>query len=226
MRYILIFITALFVLSWPLCAQENEEDPRSLEFHTMPFTLLDFSPRLRLGAEYRINQRFACALDCGFGNNDLNGWVLRETIWKNDYSFFEVRPELKYYFPRPDEITEFYVATELFFIKTGSILNNGYYHPEDQSFIVYYDKATFSKQKAGLHFKGGFTLSFSRFDFDFYGGMGIAYRNIDYSHEINPSPEEDPVFEEWFGHAYKYEGGVVLPHITVGCKLGINLWRE
>jgi len=227
MRNILLFLTSLFVLSGPLCAQDNEENYKSLEFHTMPFTLLDLSPRFRLGAEYRITQRFSCVLDCGFGNNDLNGWVLRETVWKNDYSFIEVRPELKYYFPKADDITSFYVATELFYIRTNSILKDGYYHPENQPFVICYELATFNRQKAGLHIKGGVTLSFSRFDFDFYGGLGIASREINYSHITNPETEEEDIFfEEGFNNSYKYEGGSILPHLTLGCKIGMVLWKD
>ena len=77
--------------------------------------MIDHNPRLRVGVEYISDKKLGYSIDFGMGNNFLNHWRLNGLVWGQDYSFFEVRPEIKYLFKNTQK-SYTYAAFEFFFI--------------------------------------------------------------------------------------------------------------
>jgi hypothetical protein len=226
MKRIVIAIVILISCGPGLIAQSKESTNKSFELHTMPLTLADYTPRLRLGAEYNASDKIGYCVELGIGNYFLNSNQLVARGSSNDYLFYEIRTEVKYYFNTNKSNHSLYYSVELFYINMTDVFENNSYYPENTSGSIFYTKATFYKQKYGLHVKGGIKLiAFKRIDFDIYAGIGVARRNIDYKNVINPNtdyPEDD-----WgIGIGHKFEGKYTIFHATMGCKIGVILWKN
>ncbi|MCF6241100.1 MAG: PorT family protein [Bacteroidales bacterium] len=196
--------------------------PQKAGMYIMPYTLIDYTPRWRIGFLYYNGAHWSYNLGLGLGNHKLNKQRADDMSLSYDYLFSEIRPEIKYYF-HPKKYFRYYVSGEVFAIFMFDTKTNAYYHKKNANLIVYYDRAEFYKQKYGLNIKNGIELiAWSFLRFDFYLGLGIAYRNISYKNVINPNEGEYYVFEEWWGHAYKYEGQKINPNLTLGLNIGIE----
>ena len=92
--------------------------------------MIDYTPRLRFELEYFSNKKLGYSIDLGIGNYFLNKGRLEGMIWGKDYSFFEIRPEIKYALKRNKYYT-FYCATEFFYLKLSDNLQSGHYQKEN-----------------------------------------------------------------------------------------------
>jgi hypothetical protein len=101
----------------------------TLDIHVVPLVLLDGNPRLRLGTEYHPHNRLGYSLEVGVGSSSMNSYRFSNSIWGQDYSFFEIRPEIKWYKkkPGPDEL---YYSAELFYVKMTDKLSHQLFYPE------------------------------------------------------------------------------------------------
>jgi len=223
MNKFIAIVLLLFFFSPKIYSQSKEKNYK-IEIHTTPSTMFDFTPRLRMGVEYQQSDKFAYSLDFGLGNYFLNQYILNDDDLKHDYRFWEIRPELKYYFFKPNNVVSMYCAAELFYLKNSSTIYDSYYYTKNSSLNINYDRATFQKQKMGAHIKAGLKLvANNKISFDFYVGGGIAYRTINYTNIINPRFEEaNETDNEWwdFGLGTKEEGNMKLFHVSLGFKLG------
>lgn len=196
---------------------------QAIEIHIMPTSLIDYSPRLRFGVTYSPNEIWNYSLDYGIGNDAINHYRLDELEWSDQYHLYEFRPEVKYYYFRTHYRVQLYLAAECFYIHIKDHFQDDYYYAADANEATTYTQATFRKQKYGFHIKNGLRLiAMRKFNFDFYGGIGIAYRDISYTNVIgsNITYEED---EEWWPTNYKDEGSAILFHVTLGFKIGFTL---
>lgn len=217
-----IFLSLFFIQN--CFSQENCEVRNWLTFKVMPFSMIDYTPRLRLGLEYKSNKKLGYSIDFGIGNNFLNQWRLNGMIWGQEYSFFEIRPEVKYLFKNSQNYY-FYGAMEFFYIDMKDFLESGHYEKENSNVETTYESATFNKQKYGLHLKGGMNIIVSnRLNFDFYGGFGFAKRTISYTDVVNPVDGTEPIFVEWIPQPYLFEGESIIFHMTLGVKIGYTFW--
>ncbi len=199
---------------------QSEEKKPKFEIHTTPLTMVDYTPRLRVGVEYQKSDKFAYGLDFGLGNHFLNQFRLQDDA-KNKYRFWEVRPELKYYFMNSNNPVSLYCAAELFYLNTSSTIYDDHFYPESASTAIVYDRAGFQKQKMGAHLKAGLKIvANNRFSLDFYFGGGIAHRKVNYTHIVNPRTEEFVETNEEWGLGTKKEGNMSLFHVTLGFKVG------
>jgi hypothetical protein len=218
MKSSLFIIGFLMVISLKALSQENYVSQSHLKFNLVPSTMIDPTPRLRFGLEYKAENNFGYSLDYGIGN------YLLSNRWGDGYLFKEIRPEVKYVFHR-QEYQYLYGAMELFYMKMRSDRESGFYQRQD--YIVNFDQATFTKQKIGVHLKGGLNLfAAERFDFDVYIGIGIAEREIVYSDVVNPVIEPGSIFVEWTPQHHLFEGSKVIAHFSLGFKIGYVLWRR
>lgn len=126
-----------------------------------------------------------------------------------------------------------YCGTEFFSIYTEDYMENDWYRKEvytdrvDFYWVTRYEFAKFTRQKYGAHLKFGIKLiAFKKVDFDFFVGLGAAYRMITYSEVIKPVDEEYNAFDEWFSDRNTNEGESVLLHMALGIKVGIILWEK
>jgi len=221
----LLLLSMLLLLTFEIYSQEDYKN-ESIRVKINPLTMIDYTPRLRLGLEYFSNKKLGYSIDLGIGNYFLNKGRLEGLIWGKDYSFFEIRQEIKYALKRNKYYT-FYCATEFFYLKLTDRLQSGHYQKENSNNVIEYESATHIKQKTGVHIKTGVALNLlKRFDIDIYGGMGIAERKINYTNVVNPLEGEGRIFVEWVPQNYLFEGKSTIFHLTMGFKIGYLLWRK
>jgi hypothetical protein len=221
MRKGIIIIIVLMSFTQNLFSQDENAIGKSLEIHTMPLTIIGPSPRLRLGIEYNVGKKLGYSIEIGAGKSFLNnGFAYGWSVGK-DYSFFEIRPEIKYYFLKAtDNYSSLYFATELFYMTKYDVQADDFYYPKNTYSIIKFKKATYRKVKYGIHIKGGIKqLLFKRFDIDLYGGIGVAYKIIDYSNVVNPLYNDGKETEHIL-NLNKQIGESTIIHVTLGCKIG------
>ena len=224
MRWIILLVSLLTVCQ-NADSQSNSWSAGTLDIHIVPLALIDGNPRLRLGMEYHPRKRIGYSLDVGFGNNQILKYRVFGPHWGNDYSFFEIRPEIKWYKSKSSEY-EVYYSAELFYLRMTDHLSNGFFYPEESSTTLSFDEASFTKQKIGLNFKTGIKLLvWKKMILDFYGGIGIAVRDINYADFVNlmyfdsGQIEYGPIPQE-------LEGNYFVAQFPFGFKIGylIKKW--
>ena len=212
-------------ISLQLYSQETEKSINRIDFHFMPFTLIDYTPRIRAGVEMKIHNKIGYCLELGYGNYGLNKnrLIFDGMMWNEDYKFFEIRPELKYYFHSPVSDNNYYSSLELFGIHMTDQMYNGYFHKDNSENTILFDRAVFRKNKLGLHLKaGGNVIACNRLNLDFYFGLGVAWRQIHYQNVVNPTNGIHGWYE-WYAPRYRFEGEGFIFHTTMGCKIGFIL---
>jgi hypothetical protein len=202
-------------------AQQSIGFPGTLDIHLVPLPLIDRNPRLRLGMEYHSRQHLGYSLEAGFGNNQLNQHQLANGPFGNEYSFYEIHPEVKWY-RKEESMFATYFSAGMFYMHMKDKLEHQYYYEDgDPSLPVDYEAASFTKEKIGFQAKAGIKFLFiKRIILDFHEGFGIAYRNISYSNVINPMRPDFSPFEEWFVAPYKNEGRGFVFQLAFGFRIG------
>ena len=207
-----------------------------LSAYVVPLPWIDKNPRLRLGLEYMSNNHMGYSLEVGYGNQHLNAERLGDVVWGQDYSFFEIRPEVKWYrqkdrpFPwylnNPTQLPR-YLAIEVFYQQMNDQLTNNDFSPKAGPTDIAYDDASFKKVKIGATAKVGFkVIIWKKVVLDFYEGLGLAYRKISYTNIVNPIPlDPQSTTEEWWHESYKNEGAYFLFQISLGVRVGYIIGR-
>lgn len=214
---LIVFLTFLVVNE--SLSQNLPTHQRTLDVHLVPLPAIDYNPRWRFGVEYNTAKKLGFNVDVGLGNSSLNSFRLRNLKWGNDYSFIEIRPEMKFLMKR-SESHSFYFSTELFFVSMHDVLLNDYYY-KDGRIAISYDQADFNKTKYGFHFKTGVKFNLDNgLCFDLFGGLGLARRDIFYEDIINPGIIDYEIFGEWWGGGYRYATKETLLSATLGVKIG------
>ena len=182
-----------------------------------------------MGLEYHGYDRMAYSLEIGFGNNLLNQAKLNRVVWGQEYSFFELRPEIKWFAKKKSSLPWYiwttgklprYIAVEGFYQEMHDQLENSDFNPKANAFDIAYEEASFKKIKIGAHVKYGFkVLIWKKVVIDFYEGIGLAYRKISYTNLVNPVLTEDPE-GEWWSQPYKNQGAYFLFQFSVGVRVG------
>ncbi|MBN1118893.1 MAG: hypothetical protein JXA77_16910 [Bacteroidales bacterium] len=226
MKQTLIVFVLFFFCIQRIHAQESFTQYRTVRINIMPLSLIDYTPRLRIGLDFDTKGQFGYSCDFGIGNSKINNGRLDGMIWGKNYSFYEIRPEIKYTLLE-NNYSNLYCATEFFYLLMRDQLESGHYQKENSDFEIEYDYANFRKQKYGAHLKGGVSLSlYERLNVDFYWGIGVAERIIDYTHVLNPVEMTEPIFVEWVPQNYLFEGESVIFHMTMGFKVGYIFRRK
>lgn len=189
-----------------------------LEVHVVPLVFFEKNPRLQVGAEFHPEGRIWYGLDIGFGNNKLSHASLQNSQWGQNYSFFEIMPEIRLDRIEGGWITP-YFAFNPFYLRMRDNLNQDYFYPDDNSNQVSYKTASFEKEKIGAYLKAGSEiLVFKRLVIDLFVGAGMAYRNIQYNNVTEPN--QISIIEEWFSQPYRHQGESFLPQAELGIKIG------
>lgn len=218
-----ILVILLLCISPSLWSQDEGIKKSSTQIYIAPFLMADITPRLRMGVEYNSGRRWAYSMALGAGNSFLNHHRLKGNKWGTRYSLYEIRPEIKYTVYDTGDDLSIYLSSELFYIRMRDDLEKNYFNEdgEDTSYPVYYEKATFHKQKLGIHLKAGFKHIISpKIELDFYGGIGKAYRKIEYRDVVNPVKGEYDYYMKWFSNIYRNPGESIILHLALGCKVG------
>ena len=203
--------------------------------YIVPFPLIDKNPRLRMGFEYHGANHQSYSLEVGYGSSWLNHGWLKRSVWGQDYSFIEIRPEIKWFvqhyrsFPwslkRGVRTLPRYFALEGYFQEMHDRLEDSDFNVKATGENIAYDEAHFKKIKVGLNLKMGTQVVIEkRILIDFYQGFGLAFRQINYSDVVNPSPAvDDGTYEQLLPEPYKDEGGYFLLQLSLGLRIGYLL---
>ena len=224
MRYFRSFLIVwLFLFYVSSVFASDNQFKQKLKVQFVPLPVNDITPRYRFGLFYESGKRVNYSLDIGYGNTFMNKWRIKDSKWEDNYSFYELRPEFQYFLSQ-NQYFSIYGATELFYLQMKSIFTDGVYESE-QGQTVSYARANYNKQKYGAHLKLGVVFhARPRIDVDFFAGIGVAHRKIDYYNVVNAQVEDYVIFTEWFPQTYLYEGETILPHLTGGFKVSWAIW--
>ncbi|MGM0581889.1 MAG: hypothetical protein ACQETL_14480 [Bacteroidota bacterium] len=225
MKQLVLIILLSFLLIHNSFSQEKPAKSNTLIFKVMPLSVLAHYPRHRIGLEYISHNRLGYSFDFGMGNHAMSLKGLNGLKWGKEYSYYEIRPEIKYLFIENKEYF-MYAAIELFHSSAKDVLKSGEYQQEDPFTGIYYESANFSKRKTGTHLKGGVNfIALKRLNVDFYGGIGFAKRSISYTNVVNLEEGVD-IFVEWIPQPDLFEGESIVTHLTLGIKIGYTLWQK
>lgn len=214
MKMLITFLLMIMAVQAAISQSEG-----TLDIHFIPFPLYDRNPRVRMGIEYHGYDRLGYNLEIGIGNTHLNAPRLNGIFGKN-YSFLEIQTELKWYLNDLGAVSK-YFAADVFYLHMKDELENGYYYPAFSTDVIRYENASFMKQKLGILIKGGFKfLIWKRVVIDFYEGVGLALRDIQYTNLTGLSYQEINVIEEWWSPPHLHAGNVVLGQFATGIKIG------
>ncbi len=213
-------------LTCQLNGQDNQSVFKQTQTHIMPFSLIDNTPRLRLGVEYfPLKSGLGYLLDIGAGSTESGSATLRNGHWSENYFLFEVRPEVRYYIDWVLPRVAVYGATELFLISLQCRMTNDHYYPANSVETICYSSANLSRVKYGFHLKGGMKfIPSKKVTVDVYWGFGQATRSITYS-DVKKSQGQGPKKQyDLFGYyTYRSEGEESFPHIALGARFGYIL---
>ncbi|MFK7812675.1 MAG: hypothetical protein AB8B59_09285 [Maribacter sp.] len=175
-----------------------------------------YAPRMRFGYVQHITTHWKAGLDIGYGTKGLSSIFSYGNNTGVEYTLWEVRPEVYYIF-NPEVKTLKYLSVELFYIDQDHVFENDDYNSETNG-KTSYDRADFTRQKYGMHFKFGLFLDMGKhLGFNFFGGIGFRFADKEYSNVINP--QEDNIYNSWFAGPYEREGKVFGFNPSLGIKI-------
>ena len=144
------------------------------------------------------------------------------SVWGEDYSAFEIRPQVKWYFMESRRF-EMYLSVEVFYRKIKDRLVSKYFKFIDQYEYTNYEQADILKEKTGIHVLVGDKIFFTPHMFlEYYIGLGAAHRNHIYSNILNPT-QASPPFREFFQYEYEIAGRKWVTQFPMGFKIGVLL---
>ena len=195
-RNILILIFTMITLPHALTSQI--ESRKAFEFSVSTLPPLYDKSNYRIGFNY-LYKRWHFGIDAGYGNYSLNKYRLRYSPWGEEYRHWSIRPHLFYSYKVSNEGLKrvFSLGIELFFKDTKDHFENRYYEVLETGDQFTFDNAWYQDRQTGIHLAHLGRLQISnRFSIESIIGIGVAYRNIQYSSIQNPRPSER--YEEGF----------------------------
>lgn len=230
MKRIFLFLLMGFILLNSGYSQDTTHESKRISINISPTPLFDSYSRFRFGMDYKIGSKMAVGLDFGIGSSDFvsfNSTDAHGNFSKKHQKVFEIRPEIKLYLTNK-KWSSWYLATEFFYINKERKYNDDYFYPEEPGIEIHYDSALFHSEKMGMHVKIGLELLAGKIvKFDIFGGLGIASRNNYYT---QVAYREEEYFSEEKGlllfNNYRYEGSKIIPHITLGFRIGFVVFDD
>ena len=216
--YFLIFAFLFFYQN--INAQDFEKTKGSLGVYIMPQTFIYYNPRLRMGLVYRNNHDVAVGIDFEIGNHLFDMVKPPGSYWTNNYKFFSIRPEVKFYFYKQ---TEMYFGLEFFYMRMKDIFKDDFFHTE--SITISYQSAKFQKYKlGGLINIGKKFIEHDHLDIYVITGIGLAYMSKTYT-DIEASSSSTFLPRESFKiDHYRLLENRLLFHFSYGLKIGWKFW--
>lgn len=232
----LLIIAIITVTSISAFAQEKEQENGTFKnagfitFNILAPVNFDM-PRYRFGYVHSFNEKFRASLDLGYGSDAITYRGIEDFITsdRQDYSLFEIRPEV-YYILNPSGPVHMHIGLELFHINHNETLFNDYYQIIDTNEQVRYDQVDLNRKKYGTHIKFGAFIPFGResnMGMNIYAGVGVRIRDNSFTNIRNPVAGGGDFFEDedWFYEPfYRYEGASTGLSVALGFKLFYRLY--
>lgn len=143
-------------------------------------------------------------------------WLWGNAGFDPDRKGFRVGYEEKYYFRRvsPDGV---YMALEAEYLHSRG---SGILTFQDVNGLIYNDTFGITKNNFYLNLKVGYHLSFNRIVIEFFGGLGVQYRNVAHNDRIGPNDQmmSGDLFS--LANFYNKDGRSWNPHIPLSFRIG------
>lgn len=192
----------------------NSEMDQGFGLHLMPFSFINVLPRLRLGAQFK-SKRFSYLLDLEYGFDSST--ELPNNLGKRDYRFFGIRPEIRYDLSAYNRNLYLGLEVPVTFMKRnidGEFTDAG-------GTILFVDLAHQNRFRMSAIGKFGFQrLIGQHFYFDAYTGLGVYFRDVEYTDRVGERVANDELFREWGFFGPVQEGTRWLPELALGIRLG------
>jgi hypothetical protein len=219
----LLFTFILLSTVSSFAQKEKASFKPNLDVHIMPIALAFPDPSLRLGSEYMTSGRWSYGLSLGVGSNAISlGKLPWNTAKSRSYSMAEIRPEVKFYWLRREDMG-WYLAAEGMLSSVKRELGRDSHYISDTTQLSF-DRSNFRKTKVGLIGKIGVKFLIpKKLTMDLYTGLGLARTHVKYSEIENPTEGSyDPFIE---GENF-YPGKKFTPIVSIGIKFGLLVWQK
>jgi len=94
MKRYLILVILFFSVVHNLKSQNEDLSSSRFEITLMPYSLLDYNPRLRMGFEYYSSDKFGYSFDFGYGNSSFDR-LLDRGNWGDNYDFSPINDNIR-----------------------------------------------------------------------------------------------------------------------------------
>ena len=232
----LLLLLAIAIISTSVYSQENKkEDYLYTNAGYITFNILSpinfDTPRYRFGYVHSFNEKFRASLDIGYGSDAITFRGIEDFISsdRQDYSLFEIRPEL-YYILNPTKPVQMHIGIEVFYINHNETILNNYYQVIDTNEQVSYSQADINRQKYGSHLKFGAFIPFGRenkMGMNIYAGLGFRVRDNSFTNVQNTINSDVDFFEDddfIYSPYYRFDGATVGISVALGFKLFYKLY--
>lgn len=188
--------------------------PISSYFTLDLFTLIPTdTPRFNIGYIQKLNNKWSLGSSVGLSS------VAPRYTYKEDYSLWEIRPQILYYLGKGNRFQHF-LSIEMFFINhKETLLNQDLIPVNDQGGIIEaitFDRATYKRTKYGATFNYGEYLNLSKkLGLRTTIGAGVRFKDNVYSNLVNPRATNFDSF--WITNLYTREG------FKVGFELNFSM---
>jgi hypothetical protein len=187
---------------------------RGFGLHLMPFSFINVLPRLRLGAQFKSN-RFSYLLDLEYGFD--SSAELPNDLGKRDYRFWGLRPELRYGVGKYNRSLYLGLEIPVTFMERNI---NGDFTSEEGD-MIFVDAARQNRFRISAIGKFGIQrLIGDHFYFDAYTGLGIYFRDVEYTNRVGERLDDENFLNEWGFFGPVQEGKRWLPELALGVRVG------
>ncbi|MFK8161285.1 MAG: hypothetical protein AB8H12_02375 [Lewinella sp.] len=182
--------------------------------HLMPFSFINVLPRLRLGAQFKSN-RFSYLLDVEYGFDTSAD--LPNDMAKRDYRFLGLRPEIRFDVGAYNR--NIYVGLEVPVTFMERNIEGNFTSEEGD--IVFVDVARQERFRMSAIGKVGIQrLIGEHFYFDVYTGLGVFFRDVEYTNRVGERLDDENFLDEWGFFGPVQEGRRWLPELALGVRMG------
>ncbi|MDR6514544.1 hypothetical protein [Chryseobacterium camelliae] len=181
-------------------------------------TVSGFAPlrdyRWNVGYMHRLNERWWLGTEIAYGRKGMTPYHIEE----NDYTIFEVKPEV-YYSLAPDSKLKHFISAEFSYLNHQSKKINEEYSDETGSYY-HFQSADYERTRQALSINYSILLhrESSWFGFMPKVGIGIAHRNIRYRNVQGKEYGVEPINVFGFLNDRDREQEGFRPHFNVDIK--------
>ncbi len=206
-----------------LQAQADKEPRLRVGLHLAPTDLINLNSRFRLGTHLQLG-RVTVIIDAAHSLFIKQRWFPRSN--EVGYEYFSIRPEVRYSPPGRAGLSRLYFGLEIPHSENRTTFTRTSFEDTDQLRYAV-DGATKVRRKTGLLLKSGYHDTFGKwFYFDFYCGLGAAFRSVRYLDTVNKTRSFEEPTEEWgMSSDNTPAGDRWVPDLSFGVRAGVWLRR-
>jgi len=183
---------------------------QEVRIFTNVFRNVDFShPQANLGVELKKDKNSISI---------TGGYFLDNFMYQEKSNGFSIGTEYKLH-----KANALYYALNLEYSKINYETSNSFEIENDTSQIssTYLDDYRIEKARFDINTKIGYRIDKQRFYFDFFGGVGLRFKNTEHFDRERPQDDFEPVFR--LINIRDKEGMIITPILRLGIVIGIKI---